>query len=229
MPAPVTSPLFASATLYTADGDAWAGDPTKVDPGAPIRAEGFEPGTLPAEWLNFMIGNHGDWAVWLEAERLRLESYIGGPAHSAPWVYETPRAVSWLMPLGNARSTANWAYDGVNWTSSGTGQIRCPIILPESSVISSVQAVVDPNGAGNTMKVGLRSRIWSSGFSVLTAPATTYGSVASGGGRQILAYTPGAPPTIQRSTDEWILDVFSDTAGDVCEALIVNALVPGPV
>ena len=62
---PVDSPLFATAGTFPLDGDDWEGDPVRVDPSAPRRAEGFEPDTLPAEWLNHMLGTHGDWLDYL--------------------------------------------------------------------------------------------------------------------------------------------------------------------
>lgn len=84
MPVPATSPVFATDATYGTDGDAWDGDANKVDPGAPIRAEGLEPGTVPAEWLNFLFNLWGAWLLWI-VERL------GGLTGTGEWSYETAK------------------------------------------------------------------------------------------------------------------------------------------
>lgn len=92
MPAPTDSPLFATASTFTADGDTWGSSPNRVDPGAGRIAEGFEPTRLPAEWLNWILHTHGSWSAWLEAERARIAGYVGGAAGSGEWTYDAPRA-----------------------------------------------------------------------------------------------------------------------------------------
>lgn len=98
MPAPATSPQFATDANFAADGDSWSGSPTKLDPGVGRRAEGFEPDTLPAEWLNYMINLHGEWIKWHEDELLgsatrtiRLSPFIGeGLLASVPLTSAAP-------------------------------------------------------------------------------------------------------------------------------------------
>lgn len=84
MPPPVISPRFATDTNFAADGDSWSGAATKLDPGAGRRAEGYEPDTLPAEWINFMTNLHGEWIKYLDDELLgsaartiRLSPFVG--------------------------------------------------------------------------------------------------------------------------------------------------------
>lgn len=60
MAKPTDSETFATDATFAADGDAWSGDPVRVDPGVARRDEGFEPDLLPAEWINHEIGVHGD-------------------------------------------------------------------------------------------------------------------------------------------------------------------------
>ncbi len=54
MPLPNPIPTWSTNATFVSPGDPWDGDPTKVDPGAGKRAEGWEPSEAPpAEFLNF--------------------------------------------------------------------------------------------------------------------------------------------------------------------------------
>lgn len=233
MPAPAISSAFATAAAFTVDGDTWGGDPTKVDPGAARRAEGFEPDTLPAEWLNFQLGLLGDWDTWLEAERARLASYIGGSAGSSEWAYPSARARVSMIPLAQAMGPAtewDWSPGGVpHWRSNAAvSTLRAGIVLPTGSTITKVEAIVDPFDASNTIRCHLKGRIWSAGYSTLTA--VTHAGVAGGGGasRQNISATPGAAPTVVGATDEWYIEVVSTVSGDIVEGLLVFWNDPGP-
>lgn len=131
MAAPGVAPDFATVTNYPADGDPWAGDPTKVDPSSPRRAEGFEPDSLPAEWINYMLNNHGAWLSYLASLRGGTSAIdLTAPASvDATWpltavgwdrVFDTPRFV-W-----RAQSTG------------GQATIYFPIVLPPGARIISV-------------------------------------------------------------------------------------------
>jgi len=109
MAAPAVAPTFATDANYPADGDPWASDPTKVDPGSSRRAEGFEPDVLPAEWLNYMLNNHGAWLSYLAGLRggvtaidLTAPASVDAtwPLTAADWdrVFDTPRFV-WQVQL----------------------------------------------------------------------------------------------------------------------------------
>ncbi len=237
MPAPVVLPGFSTDALYAADGDAWSGTPPRVDPGVPIRAEGFEPGVLPAEWLNFVIGNHGDWATWLEAERLRLAGYIGGAAGAGEWAYPAGRARVRMIPLAHAQPNddADWAWSVVGsggdpyWLKTGVvGRLRAALIVPNGAIITRVAAIVLPFSAANSIRVNLRSRIWSAGYGTLTS-ATHAGTAGTGGAtRHVIEAIPGTPPTIQNSTDEYHVEIVSTVTGDQVEGLFVEYTDPGP-
>lgn len=52
------------ATIFT-----WATSGSKTDPGAGRKTSGFRPGeTLPAHWLNWLLGVLGDWITWINAQ-----------------------------------------------------------------------------------------------------------------------------------------------------------------
>jgi hypothetical protein len=150
MPAPSDSPEFATSANFTVDGDAWGGDPTKADPGAPRKAEGFEPSTLPAEWLNWVLNNHGAWAVWLEDERARLDAYCADTGVVLPAAQTHTRymaAVSWRSVSGTGAYThASQPF----WTlSTNLAQLSMDIsrVLPRAASIRRIAAVVNPGAA----------------------------------------------------------------------------------
>jgi hypothetical protein len=126
MPAPSDSPEFATAATFTVDGDTWGGDATTADPGAPRRAEGFEPTTLPVEWINWILNNHGAWLAWLGETD----------------VARTMRA--WAFGSGT-----NWTRSGQRYTSSAnaaTLQIPIPALPPGASIVG-ITVWVDPGAA----------------------------------------------------------------------------------
>jgi len=46
----------------------WATSGSKLDPGAGRKATGFLPGeTLPAQWLNWLLNNVGQWLTWINS------------------------------------------------------------------------------------------------------------------------------------------------------------------
>lgn len=63
---PDTSPEWATDENFDATGEAWDGLPTKVDPGAALREEGWEPEQRPAaEHVNFQLNLQGAWLAFL--------------------------------------------------------------------------------------------------------------------------------------------------------------------
>jgi hypothetical protein len=152
MPAPSTSPLFATDATYTADGDTWSGDPTKVDPGATRRAEGYEPDTLPAEWLNFQIGLVGDWIDWHESELLESGSRT---IRWSPWTGYGVNSTG-ASPAFKSEVFSSGVTEGVHLVSSiNFAQWILPLsdLLPDGVEVLTVTALVQP-GAARTGAVG---------------------------------------------------------------------------
>lgn len=59
---------WATDEDYSAPGQAWNGEPTKVDPGSARRAIGYEPSQRPpAEWINYQLRACGEWATYQDA------------------------------------------------------------------------------------------------------------------------------------------------------------------
>lgn len=185
MAEPTTLPSFSTTATYTAPGEPWDGDQTKVDPGAPIRALGFEPDLLPAPWLNFIIALWGDWLTWFRSwHRSSDEEFI----------YPSTKTRKRTIDASDAIYSADGA-GATDWYlshSSGVpylvprvdaGTAYLPIDVPSGSTISAVEVLVQSSGARSTpngwiVKVYEQSEPWSSPGA---ATATQQGSTTEGG------------------------------------------------
>jgi len=161
---PTNAVLFATDATYAADGDTWSGDPPRVDPGAARRAEGFEPDLLPAEWLNYAIGAHGDHL-----------DYVHGILEASGTIPATFTRT--IILAGSQLQTALAATDYTDWsTEDGPGAIeigtnfgRAPLnlqrILPHGATLTRVRVLVKP-GAGRTgaNRMQLRSATYAPNF-----------------------------------------------------------------
>lgn len=57
---------WATDTNYVDGGEDWNATPTKINPAAGRRLEGFEPrNTLAATYLNYLFNALGKWVEWL--------------------------------------------------------------------------------------------------------------------------------------------------------------------
>lgn len=139
-------PRFATDTLFAADGDTWSGDPTKADPGSARRLEGFEPTTLPAEWLNWQLNLLGAWAFYIgesAARTIRLSPWRAFPAANS-----ISAAPTWILKVISTPLT-----EGQNLaTGANYARLVLPLsdILPDGSVVSWVRAAVKPGAARAT-------------------------------------------------------------------------------
>lgn len=159
MSAPNVDPRFATAATYTADGDDWGGASNKIDPGSGRKAEGFEPGMLPAEWLNWVVNLFGSWLYWIAAR-------LGGLDGSGEWNYETARSRIMLIPINDYAAQTSTTADftpGITGVQSqavaihtNSGRVSFPLnaYLRDGMVITSILAAVKPGAArtgGNVM------------------------------------------------------------------------------
>jgi hypothetical protein len=84
MARPINSPLFATAATYPAGSFNWSGQSPRVAPSAGSLAQGFTPQTnLPAEYMNFLVGNHGDWlnhydSIFTDHDFHFVDDFMGG-------------------------------------------------------------------------------------------------------------------------------------------------------
>jgi hypothetical protein len=65
MTRPANSPAFATAATFPAGANPWSSQPPRVAPSGAMQTQGFTPqADLPAEYINYLIGNHGDWLAY---------------------------------------------------------------------------------------------------------------------------------------------------------------------
>lgn len=77
-------PLFANTANYPAGSDPWSGGPSKVDPGAGIKAQGFVPGDkLPAQFVNWLLNAQGGWLSYQDTLEVRTYSQPSIPQASS--------------------------------------------------------------------------------------------------------------------------------------------------
>lgn len=185
MAEPATLPDFSSTATYTAPGEPWDGDSTKVDPGAPIRALGFEPDLLPAPWLNYMLNLFGAWLSWFRSwHRSSDEEFI----------YPTTKTRKRTI-LPTAFGTVAAAGASTQWFPTTIGnspvilpltdgaKMWIPIDLPSGCTISAVEAIVRSSTArsspnGWIVKAFEQSENWTTP----AAPTTTQQGASEEGG-----------------------------------------------
>jgi hypothetical protein len=69
MTRPTTGPGWATDSNFNDPGESWDGTPTRVTPSSGERAAGQLPGVgVPAQIMNYLWGNHGEWADYLDAQ-----------------------------------------------------------------------------------------------------------------------------------------------------------------
>jgi len=208
---PEVSPLFATLGTYPADGDPWEGLPVRVDPGSTRRAEGYEPDSLPAAWLNHAIGTQGDWLDYLrEAEAARAVSNFserfrdglsilriasrGNPIASLNFIPALPQdhAIA-LVSVDSAPDEVRCTADGKTWPDNSSG--LAAVELHGANFFDTMWHVVGSAGEIYRRPAGGPSTAWT----LTHGPAgATFRCVASGGG---VAVAMGDSGRWARSTD----------------------------
>lgn len=184
MPAPATAPAFATDATYAADGDPWSGDATKVDPGATIRAEGYEPDLLPAPWLNFQLGLFGDWFTYLRTWINESTEEFKYPTTKNRYLtIEACKAypVSTAGVLDYEQNTAGAAPVAVPRVNAAVAIV--PVDIPSGCVITTIEVLVQSSGVRVTpngwfVSVYSQSEPWL----IPAAPTTTQWAATTEGG-----------------------------------------------
>lgn len=123
MSAPTVSPVWATNTNYSAG--TYAGQTNKSAPPAGNVAEGFNAGYgLPAEWLNYMLNNHGSWLTWLNQAALSSSRSSFVQAEWSQWsgkfvaadleAYAGPFKVRWTTGIATAPALRGPGYASSN-------------------------------------------------------------------------------------------------------------------
>lgn len=159
MPAPAVSPEFATDATFAAGADPWSGDANKVDPSAPVRAEGFEPTILPAQWLNYMINNHGAWLKWLNdevlasgARTLRIGAFSGDGGDA------TGAAPAFKYEVFSTGGTQGFHL--VSASNFAARHLPISDLIPDGADLTGLRVFVSPGaarGPGDRMLLSVRT------------------------------------------------------------------------
>lgn len=194
-------PRFATDATFDADGETWASDPNKVDPGAPRIAEGFEPTTLPAEWLNYWFNRIGAWLFYIgesASRTLRISPQRGFGTSSVQDV-----ANCW---------TAEVFGDGFKVVSDANfAKLHFSIadMIPNGATITRIRAAVKP-GAARTSTDRMSLYAWDLGVAWPTAPAATPVTVSAANDLMTIDYDDGT--TAAQVLDSGAVTLVNDRA-----------------
>lgn len=188
---------WATDANYAADGDSWGGTPTKVDPGAARRAEGIEPDTFPAQWMNYHLNALGKHVEYVEGV---LEATDTIPSATRTFVLPAS-AMQWIASSAGTDPL-------VGLTSGGTAfQDGHRILIPSTeAAVLGVLALnrLVPHGATN-LQVDLM---------------ITPGTHTTPGRFSLMSYTPNwTTPSVPATHTEHAGD---DTSGTAIQVLSVS-------
>ncbi len=160
MATPTDDPTWGTDTNFDLAGDDYDSTPVRVDPTAPISAQGFRPGqTLPAQHLNFILGVQGDWIEYGLATRelsVRVD-HLHPIDGSSNW---TINAASMLIQSGSATGAAKFLLPHL------PGAIPNSVVITLRVSIGGSVADFDLHSATYTGAITNYSLGWSQGGSV---------------------------------------------------------------
>lgn len=251
MTKPAVVPTWATdATFTTSPASGENGNATKVDPGAPYKAQGFVPGTpFVGAYLNWLAGKLCDWAAYLNALNTD-SSFVGANfawtgSHTIPSANltyssaEAGKAVADLLTGSpNTDSDLFTTTAGLVGLYTPGGTWRAGIRLPHGATITSMDAGW-VQGAGHTTIASSVALIrlqpdWGSPYG--TAQTTVLSAVSTGAGTKYMS--PSSPTVGTAVVDNTLYKYFieltaSDSVGvgapDTFRAVRVSFTVPRPV
>lgn len=125
MSRPAEIPTWATNDTFNSVGDPWDTDPTKVEPSAGRKAEGWEPTQVPpAEFFNWMMNSYGLWITylseflawnWFDGTTFTGAGNVQGFAHDAGM--DSGRGIYASV---SANATRERSSDGLAWIAAAT-------------------------------------------------------------------------------------------------------------
>lgn len=201
---PTVDPRFATDSVYQSDGDDWGGDPTKATPSAGRIAEGFEPDSLPAEWLNYVLNLLGEWAYYIAIR-------LGGLSGSGEWTYESAKTRHFYACGARLSSGIgnHWVADGTVYASTDTagafGTLELHDLRSDQSFVTCTVKVI---ARAASMAVKLYQYNFTT--STLTQLGSTYNPTGSGA-VETGTITVG-PVTVDRTNCGYFLQIVSSAS-----------------
>ena len=218
MAKPVSSYDWATDANYAADGT-----PTKVEPGAGLRAQGWERGERPAaQNLNDLLHAHGEWHAWEEGEldaldaRFNVDGLVVLPAS-----VQFTKIVSAIHAHPNTSGgVPDWDRNGDTIRSAadgGVAQWDVKDLLPNNASIVRARVLVQP-GAARTgidrVQVNLVKINYGVSFAAPVDTRTTITSAYDDGTANlqwILLDLSGSPEAV--GADVWEVQVIAGVDG----------------
>lgn len=164
MSRPSKSPTWATDANYSSGVD--SGTPTRVDPGAGYRGQGFLPNEeVPAPVVNHALGVHGDWLQyladidWLNWQVINASNFtsdtlnVGSPVAMGKRSTEAAAFSDGLLAAPTDGNGVIYSGDGINWGKSNplsylaSDQVKAIFY----STIASLWIL--PGAAGSTTKI----------------------------------------------------------------------------
>lgn len=235
MSPPTDSADFATDTNYSAPGEDWDGLPVKVDPGSSVRASGWIPDILPAEFLNWVLNVLGRWIAYFKYQ-------TGGSAGTAEWLYGPgARARTVVIPgcriqNGTGGATGWVANDNETATATAAGKFGIVDLGPElrsdlaggGDTLTTVTVKVVARAA--TMAVKLYK------FNHLTGARTQVGSTynPAGTGSLETGSISASSLLIQRHAFSYYIQIVSSASAstggsaEFLDSVFVEFTQPGP-
>lgn len=222
MARPTDDPVvFSSDTNYPAGADPWNGTPTKVDPGAGSTAAGWEPEDLPpAQWLNYILNNLGQWAEHLRLtspRKMQVSTWrVGGAADAyTSTLYDGAVAdddPNEIVVVGTTGEIQHSEDGGATWTSAKSSGSTLYCVAHASAETEEWIA----GGVGGALFSSSNGTTWTSRSLGGGAPYNTYDvrSVVHDGSQYVLV---GGNGLVQTSPDgiTWTNQSFDSWSGSM--------------
>lgn len=231
MARPATPPSdWATSANYTATdvSDAHDGTPTKIEPSAGDKANGFEPRYRPpAQFFNWILGMLASWVAYLATFTDANDEVV--------YPSEKTRTITIGLHDSLRFNTTDWSYpatEASDYLLASGGAAARKIIFPINKHLRHGQKLLsvtllgkpgsDPGTPGDRMRIGLyrSAPLDFSGATAPTTPTLLLGGELTGTVRAAATFTPGGTVVVVRDNfgaantarDYWI-QVTSTNAG----------------
>jgi hypothetical protein len=171
MTKPTESYEWATDAAYAEPGEAWDTQPTKVNPSAGRRAEGFVPrAKVAADYLNYLLNAIGAWLGWIDD---RFETTSGRIDLDGYATQKTNRVHCYEAI--NSGTVTDWTVQAPNMrTEAINAVLRFVIKVPRNAAVEGIVVRCKPGatltargGAGNGVVVQASGHVAGTGT---TAP-----------------------------------------------------------
>ena len=224
MPQPTDPVEFATDTNYAADGDAWSGTPTRVDPGAPRRAEGYEPDVLGAQHLNHQLGVIGD--------HVSYHFNVLNAADILPAVTRVRNIAAINAQMDNSGGVITWTINANQGLAADAANASAYIdlneLLPDGAEVTRIRVACTPDSGAS--QPGFRLNTFAIDMDAPSIGTVSFGTLfqATTSGVFQVVDSGAVSFTIDKGGLVTTLELIADDAGDDFWVVEVSYVDPGP-